>query len=90
MRVTMGTQVCFFVLFLEVGSRKSEVGSRKSEGGRWTLEFEVGSRKSLLGFRSMIFFCCFLSCCFCWCCFVVVVVVFPRKNTSEQHQERPL
>ena len=79
-----------FVLFLEVGSRKSEVGGRKSEGGRWTLEFEVGSRKTVLGFRSTIFVFLFFSCCFGWCWFVVVVVVFPRTNTSEQHQERPL
>ena len=49
MRVTMGTKVCFFVLFLEVGSRKSEVGSRKSEVGsrkadvgRWNSKSEVG------------------------------------------------
>ena len=39
MRVTMGTKVCFFVLFLEVGSRKSEVGRR-------TLDVGIRSRKS--------------------------------------------
>ena len=42
----MGTKVCFFVLFLEVGSRKSEVGSRKSEVGRRTLDVGIRSRKS--------------------------------------------
>ena len=42
MRVTMGTKVCFFVLFLEVGSRKSEVGSRKADVGRWNSKSEVG------------------------------------------------